>query len=84
MITTEGGKGTEVTKLPGGNVKVYVVKSFCPEEGYCNIQAFYTQESADRYVDMLVRNLGVKRDTDEDAMSEHPRSFLEVEELELG
>jgi len=63
---------------------VYIVKSFCPEEGYCNIQAFGTKESADQYVDMLVKNLGVKRDTDEDSIGEHPRSFLEVEELELG
>ena len=63
---------------------VYIVKSFCPEEGYRNIQAFSTEESADQYVDLLVKNLGVKRDTDEDAMSEHPRSFVEVEPLELG
>ena len=80
MLTTKGGKGTEVTELPG-ILKVYLVKSFGPEDGYLNLKVFSTSEAAEQYANDIAKQFGVKRDTDEDCGGYY--EFVEVEELDL-
>jgi hypothetical protein len=61
--------------------KVYLVKSFGPEDGYLNLKVFATVDAAEQFADRLAGDCGVKRDTDHDCHSND--EFVEVEELDF-
>ena len=60
--------------------KVYLVKSFGPEDGYCNLKVYNTLEAAEQYADDLAQQFGIKRDTDDDCQGSD--EFVEVEVLD--
>jgi hypothetical protein len=60
--------------------KVYLVKSFGPENGYLNLKVFATADAAEQFANITAKSFGVKRDTDDDC--HHNDEFLEVEELD--
>jgi hypothetical protein len=59
---------------------VYLVKSFGPEDGYCNLKVFSNLEKAETYANDTAKDWGVKRDTDDDCGGYD--EFIEVEEVD--
>ena len=61
--------------------KVYLVKSFGPENGYLNLKVFSTSDAAEQFANDTAKRFGVKRDTDDDC--DPYDEFVEVEELDF-
>ncbi len=60
--------------------KVYLVKSFGPEDGYSNLKVYSTLEAAEQYADDLAKRYGVKLSSDDDCQGSD--EFVEVEVLD--
>jgi len=60
--------------------KVYLEKSFFPNDGYTNLKVYSTFELAEQAANDLAKRCGIKRDIDDDC-SEWDE-FVEVEELD--
>jgi len=61
--------------------KVYLVKSFGPEDGYSNLKVYSTLEAAEQYAEDLAKRCGVKLASDDDCQGND--EFVEVEVLDF-
>jgi len=73
-------KNTATRKIGVNMSIVYLVKSFGPEDGYCNLKVFSNLEKAETYANDTAKDWGVKRDTDDDCGGYD--EFIEVEEVD--